>query len=196
MERYFRCYPKPTAQKNIEERIGKTDIEWEAVYSKIYSSTLDVKLRAFQYKLVNNCLYLNEKLYLFKKTETPKCSFCLDHDESITHFFVECTKTKKFYLECQNWLKEANTILPKLSLENVLLGLEGNAFQYFMLTLWKYTLYNARKSGRPHLSAFSSNVALYEKIEYSIAKSRGKIKLHLEKYENIRNLLNSTTEKV
>ena len=38
--------------------------------------TVDTKIRLFQYKILNNTLYLNRRLYLMKKPESPLCSMC------------------------------------------------------------------------------------------------------------------------
>ena len=166
------------------------DIEWSSVYSKIYASTIDVKLRAFQYKILNNCLYLNEKLHLFKIVESPKCSLCNEVNQSINHLFLECKVTKHFYADVQAWLNKVNVCLPLLNLENILLGLEGDTIQYFLLLIWKYVIYLTRaKQKLPKLNDFILTLTLYEKMEYIIAKKRSRLASHMKKYENIRNLL-------
>ena len=58
-------FKKPTAQKNISNKLNDPTIEWSIVYRRIYKTTIDVKVRAFQYKILNNCLYLNHMLYVF-----------------------------------------------------------------------------------------------------------------------------------
>ena len=180
----------PTAQTNFEEKIGRSDIEWSEVYSKIYRSTIDVRLRAFQYKIVNNCLFLNNKLFQFKKIESPLCSLCLEELESISHFFVECKVSKRYYSECQSWLANANIALPSHNIEHVLLGINTSIFEYFLLLVWKHTLYEARiKQTLPVLIDFQSAIRHYEKIEYIIAQKRSKLILHLKKYELIKGIL-------
>ena len=183
----------PTAQKYIQKKLERSDIEWSSVYSKIYESTIDTKLRAFQFKILNNCLYLNQKLFLFKLVESPKCSFCFEKNETIDHFFIECAETKNNYLKVRNWLKRAQINFPDLNLENVLIGYKGNSFENFLFILWKFVLYNSRiKQKSPLLSDFQSIVKHYEKIEYIIAKKKSKLPCHLKKYDNIRTILMST----
>jgi len=121
-----RKFKKPTSQSYISKKLDEPDIEWSSVYSRIRKSTIDTRLRAFQFKIINNCLFLNKKLYDFKIVDSPKCTFCLNQNESTGHFFVECNETNNFYMQCRNWLKQANIKLPDLNLKNVLLGSDGN----------------------------------------------------------------------
>ena len=45
----------------------------------------DTNLRMFQYKILNNILYLNKQLFIFNKTDTKLCSYCKLQDETINH---------------------------------------------------------------------------------------------------------------
>ena len=56
---------------NIEDQ--KT---WSSVYLLPASATLDTKIRMFQYKILNNILYLNQRLYHMKLVASPLCSLC------------------------------------------------------------------------------------------------------------------------
>ena len=58
-------FKKPSFQTYFLKKTDCQDIEWTTVYRRIYKTTNEVKLRAFQYKILNNCLYLNKKLFLF-----------------------------------------------------------------------------------------------------------------------------------
>ena len=44
--------------------------------------TIDTNLRMFQYKILNNVLYLNETLVKFKIVSSLLCSFCNSEDET------------------------------------------------------------------------------------------------------------------
>ena len=50
-------------------------------------STIESYTRSFQYKILNNALFLNKKLFKFGVIELPACSFCGQVDESPIHFF-------------------------------------------------------------------------------------------------------------
>ena len=39
-------------------------------------ATLDSKLREFQYKILNNIVFTNDKLFRFGLSHSPNCTFC------------------------------------------------------------------------------------------------------------------------
>ena len=53
-------------------------------------ATINTRLRVFQYKVLNNALYLNKHVYIFKLSETKLCSFCNQEDETIIHLCANC----------------------------------------------------------------------------------------------------------
>ena len=52
--------------------------------------TIDTKSRIFQYEILNNVLYLNEKRFRFKIVSSPLCSFCNSENETPIHLFYSC----------------------------------------------------------------------------------------------------------
>ena len=66
--------------------------------------TIDTNLRIFQYKLLNNVLYLNEKLFKFNIVFSPLCSFCNSEDETPIHLFHPCNQTKSHWSKLQELL--------------------------------------------------------------------------------------------
>ena len=55
--------------------------DWKSIYILSRHVTLDTNLRMFQYKLLNNVLYLNNILFRFKKVDFPLCSYCNEEEE-------------------------------------------------------------------------------------------------------------------
>ena len=71
----------------------------------IYSSTYyhnDSK-SCFQYKILHNALYLNQKLFLFHKLNI---SFCNLEDEAFIHLFAHSSKTKELQCTVIEYLKK------------------------------------------------------------------------------------------
>ena len=66
---------KTRSQLHFEDLFQNKDIDWRHVYLLPRRVTMDTKLRIFQYEILNNVLYLNEKLFRFKKISCPLCSF-------------------------------------------------------------------------------------------------------------------------
>ena len=67
--------------------------------------TIDSKTRAFQFKINHNIYYTNKKLYQIEYKESPKCSFCNEHDETLKHLFVDCSFVKPLWNSLQCLLK-------------------------------------------------------------------------------------------
>ena len=74
----------------------------------------------FQYKILNNVLYLNIKISKFDQGVSHLCSFCLEVPEDILRLFCQCDKTQLLWETLSN--KVAGFLsLPKLKPELALL---------------------------------------------------------------------------
>ena len=67
---------KPTSNIYFEKLFENTTLDWNKIYLSPRLATIDTTLRSFQYKILNNVLFLNKKLYTFGITNTALCSFC------------------------------------------------------------------------------------------------------------------------
>ena len=110
MQNYYDDY-KPTSQIYFES-FFETSLDWEKICLMPRKVTVDTFTRIFQYKIINNILYLNKKLHIFKKVYSPLCSFCKSNDETTLHIFFECTVTQNLWgqlcLFCRKKLKFPN----------------------------------------------------------------------------------------
>ena len=182
-----------SSQRYLSKKLVLSDIQWERIYDRIYESTIDVNLRMFHYKFLNNCLYLDQKLQSFKLVDSAKCSFCFNESETIEHLFVDCLETRNFYFKCKSWLEQNEINFPELNFKNILLGSDSGIMENMLLLLFNSLLYVARiKFKVPTLKEFQHQLILQEKIEYIIAESKSKIFKHLKKYEKINALLKKT----
>ena len=80
-------FDKPTSHKYFENLFNDQNIKWELINTLPRKITKDSYTRNFQYQILTNILYLNKKLYLFGKVETPLCSYRMLYDESTIHLF-------------------------------------------------------------------------------------------------------------
>ena len=69
------------------------NLEWNTIYMLPLIVTKDSRLRLFQYKLLNNVLYLNKMLLRFGKIDSSLCFFCKMTDETPVHLFLHKNKT-------------------------------------------------------------------------------------------------------
>ena len=66
------CLPQTSISKLFEN----TALDWSKIYLLPRLATIDTTLRSFQYKTLNNLLFLNKKIYNFGTTNTALFSFC------------------------------------------------------------------------------------------------------------------------
>ena len=112
---------KPTPQKTIEKLLANDDINWQKVYMVPRKVSISSAIRIFQYKILNNILYLNRKISKFDKGVSHLCFLCLKEPEDILHLFCQCDKTQLLWETLSN--KVAGFLsLPKLEPELAILG--------------------------------------------------------------------------
>ena len=85
-----------TPSSNIYFKILYNDynIDWAAIYMLPRLITYNTYMRSFQYKILNNVLFLNKTLHTFGIKPPPLCSFCKLYDETPHHMFYECDRVK------------------------------------------------------------------------------------------------------
>ena len=69
----------------FENLFNYHDIDWTAIYMLPRLVTHNTYMRSFQYKILNNILYLNKKLHIFGIKPSPLCSFCNLYDKTVSH---------------------------------------------------------------------------------------------------------------
>ena len=164
---------KPTSQIYFESFFD-TILDWKAICLMPRKVTVDTVTRIFQYKIINNILYLNKKLYIFKKVFSPLCSFCNSHDETILHIFFECTVTQNLWKQLCLLLRH-NLIFPDLTPQSAIFGfLECNNNGIIMnhiLLVFKLYVYKCRESGAVNIQSLKSRISQIRNTEEIISKS-------------------------
>ena len=59
---------QPTSQKYFNNLFPNIELTWKEIYFTAHKATANSHLRCFNYKIINNVLYLNKKLFLCGKT--------------------------------------------------------------------------------------------------------------------------------
>ena len=114
----------PTAQKKYNEAFSTHtfQLDWGKIYLLPFKTTLDTKLREFQYKILNRILYTNKMLFKFKKVVSPLFDFCEKELETIEHLFFHCTKVSTFWDELKVVLNSLDIAI-RFDIKNVLFGI-------------------------------------------------------------------------
>ena len=113
----------PKAQQKIPDKYPDTIINWRKVYSLSFRTTLDYKLGEFQYKILNNIVFTNDKLFRFGLSQSPNCTFCNEEPESLEHFLSCCKVSSEFWKEVLSWLKENNIVIESFGEIGLFLGI-------------------------------------------------------------------------
>ena len=185
---------KPTSQVYFENLFRDQELIWKDIYLLPQKVPLDSKIRSFQYKILNNVLYLNKKLFLFGKAPSPLCSFCKLDDETILHLFYECNFTKELWNRLNIFFNDS-LHLPHLSPQTAYFGFPNTysnclLLENHILLLFKNYLYNSRTQGIITISKFIRIVAKVANIEKEIAGDNDKkIMLYNKKWLKIENML-------
>lgn len=123
----------PTAQQKITDKYSDTVIDWKKVYSLPFRTTLDSKLREFQYKILNNIVFTNDKLFRFGLSRSPNCTFCSEESESLEHLLLRCKVSSKFWKEVLSWLKDNNIGTESFTETSLFLGFFEETEDFFII---------------------------------------------------------------
>ena len=176
-----------TAQNKYKKEYPNLSVNWKKIYSLAFSVTLDTKLRAFQYKLLNHIVYTNDRLYKFKIVDSPLCAFCNSENESLEHLLFLCKASEVFWKEVLSWLTIHKNELLNVSLTDVLFG-KFDIDKDFMvvnhvLLLGKYFIYRCKLDNiKPSLAVFKAKLKATLNLEFYIARKKGTLAQHYRKW--------------
>ena len=107
----------------------------------------DSQTRIFQFKILHNILFLNDRLYNLNLSDTKLCSLCKEVNETPTHLFSECTLTLALWKSLQTKLKDF-LVLDNISPQSAILGFtdqhsDMNTVNHLLL-IFKYFVYKNR----------------------------------------------------
>ena len=87
----------PTARQKLTNKSPNTVISWQKVYLLAFQTTLESKIREFQYKILNCIVFTNEKLSRIGLVESPSCTFCQEVVESVEHLLFSWKQSSVFW---------------------------------------------------------------------------------------------------
>ena len=135
----------PTAQKTFQEKFPQLQTDWSEIYSLPFTVTIETKLREFQYKILNNIVFTNEKMFRLKMIDSPSRTFCKREIESIEHLFFYCDMTKTFREAFSSWLSNCKIKIQPFTIIDILFGVfnigdDFNILNHLILTAKFYKL--------------------------------------------------------
>ena len=89
----------PTSQQYFKTLFPHLNLDWKLIYLLPRILTKNTSLRAFQYNVLSNVLYLNHKLFQIRASTNSLCLYCNQHDETVQHLFSICNQVISLYTE-------------------------------------------------------------------------------------------------
>ena len=131
------CTPKPAGyvyqlMLKTNEIVEKQQLKWQETMEMEISIddihkgnnsarlTKIAKYSSFQFRLMHRIIFLNDRLYHCKLSDTQSCQFCNCHKENYKHLFVECQFIKKIWTDLIKWVKLQDLIDPEINYKNVI----------------------------------------------------------------------------
>ncbi len=178
-----------TNQVYFNQKYGVQN-EWEEVYNRIYDTTIESKLRSFQFKIVHNILFTNSRLYNAGLVNSELCSFCKEQRETVYHLFHGCpVVTTVWQYVIQNIFRQFG--MNHITIEEKLFGVnarnareaEYENFVNHIILLTKWHIHKSRIINiMPNINDFKSLICSTRLIEKNIALKRNKVTKHNAKW--------------
>ena len=156
--------------------------------------TIESSLRSFQFKLLSNILYLNERPFKFNVIRSPLYSLCSLVNEIVAHLFCECKETVRTWKHLKTWTNRYMN-LQRIYPESMLLGISQErshdfALKSHLLLMFKCHIYlNKDHKNDLGISGLKAFIKLIENIERHIAQERDKLECHCKKWNPMLPLL-------
>ena len=172
-----------SSQDKWETFLEKENIQWDKIYSNIYTSTIDIKLRNFQYKYLFRIVPTNKRLFKQNISSSNLCDFCNMNVETIQHLFWECNQVQIFWNSFKNFVTNAH-IPMQLTFETVSFGFcentnEDKLKNYILFYAKYYIFLNKCHKTIPSCEMFKP----YLKQKINIEKELALMNDKLQKFE-------------
>jgi hypothetical protein len=162
----------------LQRELGLTEANCKKVFTmpRVVSNT---KIRAFQYKLLYNLIPCNLYLKQIKRSDTDKCNWCKETDDTI-HYFVRCSYLTPFWNSLTTWCQNLLEEDINFTWEDVLVGILDKDTKYYainaILMLAKWRIFKDKlNSSDTFFYKFLCELKYYINIEKTIAIKNNKL---------------------
>jgi hypothetical protein len=108
--------------------------EWKSIY-KFYADIRDTRMKAFQFKILNNLVPCNLYLSRIGKSDTNKCTKC-NELEDIMHYLANCPDSSLIWNQVSLWWKGVTGQTINLTEKDITIGIgleKGNILMQYQL---------------------------------------------------------------
>ena len=155
------------------------------MFSIQYNAASETYVWSFQYKILNNILFTNTKLFKIGLSESEKCSFCTFYKEDVYHLFYGCSYSRTFWNRFCDWWTSFQGENLSLSLKDVIVGiLNRNDLLNYLIILRKLCLWECRrKKSLPKFNIFLQIVQAKQETEKRIASKNMRLQDFWKRWE-------------
>ena len=183
-------YKKPTSQSYFEKIFKNSNLDWKAIYLLPRMATVDTATRVFQYKLLNNVLFLNEMLYPFGISQNSLCSFCSLEEETPMNIFYSRNHTRILWERLKHYIRN-NLDLPSLTSQSAILGFTNSESENFiiinhLLLIFKCYIFKYRSNKHLSFLQLKADIIKVKTLEEDLSNGdNNKSKKYRKKWQKI-----------
>ena len=145
-------YSKRITALSADLQLSKT---LQEVFSTPYNVSSEIYIWSFQYKLLNNILFKNTKLFKLGLIDSEKCSVCTIYKEDLCHLFYDNTHVRALWKRFCNWWSNHLSENLSLSLKDIVVGiLIRKDILNYLIILGKLCVWDCRRKNRSQSSSF------------------------------------------
>ena len=164
------------------------NLNWKLIHQIPFKSTIDTKLRCFQYKCLMRILPTNVFLFKCNIVNSSLCDFCDRYPETFEHLFWECHYVRSFWTQLHNYCI-ANNHPFNIGYQQISFGLtnaaNNNLLNCIIFTAKYFIFKNKLSKTIPSIESFLLYVQKTKQIERIIAINKNKLRTHEIKWEHM-----------
>ena len=180
----------PTAQKKFKEKFPQFQFDWNKKYSLPFTVTIETEIREFQYKVLNNIVLTNERLFRQGLSDSPLCTFCKQEVESFEHIFFYYNVTKAFWEAFCSWLGECQVNSQTFTIMDIFFGVFDAEEDFIILNhlilTAKFYIYKCKlNSKNPSVRVYKAKIGKIYQVGMKIAAKRNKLAKQFQKWDKL-----------
>ena len=186
-------YETPVSSFRLHNRYNLTEQDICNARKLIFQTSIDTKSREFQFKVINNILPLNYKLYKMHLLSSPNCTFGCPDNETIEHIMWNCPVSQTFWNNVKAFLIDyidLSFIQERIVIVGFLENVTDKILINHIIFTVKRCIFVSRCNGTcPNTSCFRNMLLRSYREEMYIAKKHGKTHIHNNKWNSLSNML-------
>jgi len=145
-----------------------SNINWKYVHSFVFKISRDTYIQWLHTRIIHRILGTKSLLYKMKIVDDNICTFCNNHEETLTHLFWSCEHIQTIVQYVTNVLNINNVNLTTLSCQDMLLGIcieKMNPINILLLEIKRYIFMCKRTNTIPNVPGLKRTLLLSWEIQ-------------------------------